>query len=119
MGTPRRDILNENFGKLTVARHLPDDMEFCTCACGSHRTVRRRLLITQSITSCRNCASANRKAANATPHEPKLEAIIPEPPAICTGRIEKGFLLCSPDCPRHRLSGAWPRQLRPVIPVEL
>ena len=119
MGTPKRDILNKNFGKLTVKRHLPDDMEFCTCACGSYRHVRRRLLITQSVTSCHKCAVANRKAANAKQREPEPEVILPEPVAICTGRIEKGFLLCSPDCPRHGLSGAWPRQLRPVIPLEI
>ena len=119
MGTPKRDILNENFGKLTVVRHLPDDMEFCTCACGSHRTVHRRQLTGKAIEACHKCAAANRKTAYMKRREPQPEVIIPEPVAICTGRIENGFLLCSPDCPRHRLAGAWPRQLRPVIPVEL
>ena len=115
----RRDLLNESFGKLTVTRHLPGDIEFCTCECGSYRHVRRQMLLSKSIKHCLRCAEASRRAPNRKSVEPEPEPENrpnPVPAAVCTGRLLNGFLLCGPDCPAHPMSArVWPRQVQPLI----
>lgn len=104
------DLIGRRVGTLTVERDLGDDQFHCVCDCGRYRTVSRNRLVGKDIESCHVCAAENRRhrlRPAPPPPEPKPARI--EPPK-CTGQRRGGWLLCSPDCPRHAITRPYERR---------
>jgi hypothetical protein len=96
--------VGRRFGDLVVKRVMPDgDTIFCVCKCDRTRTLARGQLTGKSISSCKHCASINRKhlskkRSDWTPSQPKPS---PDPVCICAERLVDGkaFQIRNERCP--------------------